>query len=98
MWEECALDPSSGQPLSGSFMDYGMPRSDNLPSFATEIVEVLSPTNPFGIKAGGEGGTTPAPAAVVNAIVDALAELGVRDVPLPATPQRIWRLIQRKSG
>ena len=59
---------------------------------------MLSPTNPFGIKAGGEGGTTPAPAAVANAIVDALAELGVRDVPLPATPQGIWRLIQRTSG
>jgi carbon-monoxide dehydrogenase large subunit len=60
MWEECAIDPALGQPLSGSFMDYGMPRSDNLPSFATEIVEVLSPTNLFGIKAGGEGGCTPA--------------------------------------
>ncbi len=54
------LDPRSGQPLAGSFMDYGMPRADDLPSFRTEIVEVLSPTNPLGIKAGGEGGTTPA--------------------------------------
>jgi CO/xanthine dehydrogenase Mo-binding subunit len=77
MWEECALDPASGQPLCGSFMDYGMPRSDNLPSFGTEIVEVLSPTNPFGIKAGGEGGCTPALAVVVSAILDALAPLGV---------------------
>src|SRR5439155_1690093 len=64
MWEECAIDPASGQPLCGSFMDYGMPRSDNLPSFATEIVEVLSPTNPFGIKAGSDGGCTPALAVV----------------------------------
>ena len=62
-------------------MDYGLPRADTLPAFRTEIVEVLSPTNPFGIKAGGEGGTTPAPAAVINAIVDALAEFGVRDAP-----------------
>ena len=80
MWEECAIDPASGQPLCGSFTDYGMPRSDNLPSFATEIVEVLSPTNPFAIKAGGEGGCTPALAVVVSAILDVLAPLGVRDI------------------
>ena len=61
LWEHCTIDPSSGQPLAGSLMDYGMPRFDNLPSFKTEIAEVLSPTNPFGVKAGGEGGTTPAP-------------------------------------
>ncbi len=60
MWETSAIDPASGQPIYGSFTDYGMSRSDNLQSFATEIVEVLSPTNPFGIKAGGEGGCTPA--------------------------------------
>jgi carbon-monoxide dehydrogenase large subunit len=85
MWEECTIDPASGQPLSASFMDYGMPRSDNLPSFATEIVEVLSPTNPFGIKAGGEGGCTPALAVVVSPILDALAPLGVRDITMPMT-------------
>ena len=95
--ELCAMD-DSGQPLAGTLMDYALPRAADLPSFRCEIVEVLSPTNPFGIKAGGEGGTTPAPAAVANAIVDALAELGVRDVPIPATPQSIWRLIQRTSG
>src|SRR5262245_8088600 len=95
--ELCAMD-DSGQPLAGTLMDCALPRAADLPSFGCEIVEVPSPTNPFGIKAGGEGGTTPAPAAVANAIVDALAELGVRDVPLPATPQRIWGLIQRKSG
>jgi carbon-monoxide dehydrogenase large subunit len=94
MWEECALDPASGQPLSGSFLDYGMPRSDNLPSFATEIVEVLSPTNPFGIKAGGEGGCTPALAVVVSAILDALAPLGVRDITMPATPFKVWQAIR----
>ena len=94
MWEECAIDPASGQPLCGSFMDYGMPRSDNLPSFATEIVEVLSPTNPFGIKAGGEGGCTPALAAVVSAILDALAPLGVRDITMPTTPFKVWQAIR----
>ncbi len=94
MWEECALDPASGQPLCGSFLDYGMPRSDNLPSFSTRIVEVLSPTNPFGIKAGGEGGCTPALAVVISAILDALAPLGVRDLTMPATPLKVWRAIQ----
>ena len=95
MWEECVVDPASGQPLSGSFMDYGMPRSDNLPSFKTRIVEVLSPTNPFGIKAGGEGGCTPALAVVISAILDALAPLGVRDLTMPATPFKVWTAIQQ---
>jgi len=93
MWEQCFIDPESGQPLCGSFMDYGMPRADSLPSFKTEIVEVLSPTNPLGIKAGGEGGTTPALAVVVSAIVDALKGYGVRDIKMPATPFAVWRAI-----
>jgi carbon-monoxide dehydrogenase large subunit len=94
MWEQVALDPDNGQPLSGSFMDYGMPRSDTLPSFKTEIAEVLSPTNPLGIKAGGEGGTTAAPAVIISGIVDALRELGVNDIPMPATPHTVWKAIQ----
>jgi carbon-monoxide dehydrogenase large subunit len=94
MWEQVYLDPDSGQPLTGSFMDYGMPRADYLPSFRTEIAEVLSPTNPLGIKAGGEGGTTAAPAVMMSAILDALSELGVRDLPMPATPHVVWRAIQ----
>jgi carbon-monoxide dehydrogenase large subunit len=94
MWEQCAIDPGSGQPVCGSFMDYGMPRSNTLPSFKTEIVEVLSPTNPLGIKSGGEGGTTPALAVIVSAIVDALSDYGVRDIPMPATPFTVWRTIQ----
>jgi carbon-monoxide dehydrogenase large subunit len=88
------VDPATGQPHTGSLLDYAIPRSDTLPSFSSEIVEVLSPTNPFGIKAGGEGATTPAPAAVINAIVDALAAFGVRDITMPATPQNVWRAIQ----
>src|ERR1700691_181879 len=95
MWEQVYLDPDSGQPLTGSFMDYGIPRADYLPSFRTEIAEVLSPTNPLGIKAGGEGGTTAAPAVMVSAILDALSELGVRDLSMPATPHVVWRAIQQ---
>src|SRR5260221_8157907 len=88
------VDPGTGQPHTGSLMDYAIPRSDTLPFFTAEIVEVLSPTNPLGIKAAGEGATTPAPAAVINAIVDALCGLGVRDLTMPATPQNVWRAIQ----
>ncbi len=99
MWELCKLDEGSGQPLAASFMDYGMPRADNMPSFRTEIAEVLSPTNPLGIKAGGEGGTTPALAVIVSGIVDALSDLGVRHIEMPTTPHAIWRTIQQaKAG
>jgi aerobic carbon-monoxide dehydrogenase large subunit len=79
-------------------MDYGMPRADNLPSFKSEIVEVLSPTNPLGIKAGGEGGTTPALAVIVSALVDALKNYGIRDIRMPATPFAIWTLIQEAKA
>jgi carbon-monoxide dehydrogenase large subunit len=92
--EECLYDPGTGQMLSASFMDYAMPRADHFPAFATELSEVASPTNPLGVRAGGEGGTTPALAAIANAIVDALAALGVTHIELPATPERVWRAIR----
>jgi len=95
LWERCHVDRSSGQPLAGSFMDYGLPRSHTLPSFRCEIVEVLSPTNPLGIKAGGEGGTTPALAVVISAIVDALSGYGVRHIEMPATPYAVWQAIEQ---
>jgi carbon-monoxide dehydrogenase large subunit len=98
MWEQIYLDPDSGQPLTGSLMDYGMPRADILPAFRTEIAEVLSPTNPLGIKAGGEGGTTAAPAVMVSAILDALSELGIRDMKMPATPYTVWTAIQQAKA
>jgi len=94
LWEQCVIDPDSGQPLTGSFMDYGMPRSDTMPSFSTEIVEVLSPTNPFGVKAGGEGGTTGAPAVIMSAIDDVLSGYGNPQLEMPATPAKIWNAIQ----
>jgi carbon-monoxide dehydrogenase large subunit len=98
MSEQIYLDPDSGQPLTGSLMDYAMPRADTLPAFAVEIAEVLSPTNPLGIKAGGEGGTTAAPAVVVSAILDALRPLGVREIAMPATPYAIWSAIQKAKN
>jgi carbon-monoxide dehydrogenase large subunit len=94
LWEQVYLEPESGQPLTGSLMDYGMPRADTLPSFRTEIAEVLSPTNPLGIKAGGEGGTTAAPACIMSGILDALRDCGVTEVPMPATPYAIWKAIR----
>jgi len=96
--EECVYDRASGQPLSGSFMDYGMPHADDLPWLDTEILEILSPTNPLGIKSAGEGPTTAAPAAVINAIVDALAPLGVTDIPLPAMPNTVWCAIETATA
>jgi aerobic carbon-monoxide dehydrogenase large subunit len=94
MWEQCAIDSESGQPLCGSLMDYGMPRAFHFPPMKNEIAEVLSPTNPLGIKAGGEGGTTPAPAVIVSAVVDALRDFGVDDLQMPLTPFKVWQTIQ----
>ncbi|HEX3176860.1 MAG TPA: xanthine dehydrogenase family protein molybdopterin-binding subunit [Methylomirabilota bacterium] len=94
LWELCHYDPQTGQPTASTLMEYALPRADALPSFTTELSEVPSTTNPLGLRGGGEGGTTPALAAVVNAIVDALAELGVEHVEMPATPERVWRAIR----
>ena len=94
--EDCVYDRNSAQLLSGSFMDYAIPRARDLPSFATEISEVPARNNPLGVRAGGEGGTTPALAAVVNAIVDALKEFGVSHLEMPVTPERVWRVTSRK--
>jgi carbon-monoxide dehydrogenase large subunit len=96
--EECRYDAGSGQLLSASFMDYAMPRADDFPKFETALSEVPSTTHPLGIRAGGEGGTTPALAAVINAIVDALAELGVTHIEMPATPERVWCAIRAARG
>ncbi len=93
LWELCAYD-AQGQLLSASFMDYAMPRADILPSFTTDISEVLTPTNRLGVRGAGEGGTTGALGAVVNAVVDALAEFGVTHIEMPVTPEKIWRAIQ----
>ncbi len=94
LWEHSHYDADSGQLLAASFMDYAMPRADTLPSFVTALSEVPSPTNPLGIRAGGEGGTTPALGAAMNAVVDALTEFGVTHMDMPATPEKVWRAIR----
>jgi carbon-monoxide dehydrogenase large subunit len=93
LWECCTYD-IEGQMLAASFMDYAMPRADIVPAFTTAISEVLTPTNKLGVRGAGEGGTTGALGAVVNAVVDALAEFGVTHMEMPATPERIWRAIR----
>jgi carbon-monoxide dehydrogenase large subunit len=94
--EHCRYDPESGQLLAGSFMDYAVPRASDLPFYATELSEVPSSTHPLGIRPAGEGGTVPALAVVINAIVDALSEFGVRHIEMPATPERVWEAIHRR--
>src|SRR5258708_1903528 len=96
--EGVATDRGSGQVVNASFMDYGLPRADNVPRFDVELA--LDPTagNPLGIKGGGEGGLTPAPAAVINALVDALKEFGIDHVDMPATPIRVWTAIEKAKN
>ena len=91
--EQCFYLSESGQLLAASFMDYAIPRADNLPFFDTIISEVPSATHPLGMRPAGEGGTTPALGVVINAIVDALSEFGLTHVEMPASPERIWRAI-----
>jgi carbon-monoxide dehydrogenase large subunit len=98
LFEEVVYDRGSGQLLTGSFLDYVMPRADDLPDFALAFHEVLATTNPLGIKGVGESGTVTTPATIVNAILDALAPLGVTDIETPATPQRVWRAIRDARG
>ena len=98
LWENMHYDAETGQLVSASLMDYAMPRADKLPMFETGISEVLSPSNPLGVRGGGEGGTTPALAVVMNAVVDALSEFGVMHMDMPATPEKIWRAIQEAKG
>src|SRR5712672_2520105 len=93
LWEQFYVEPESGQPLTGSFMDYGMTPADSLPSFRTEIAQVLSPTNPPGATAGGQGGTPAAPACIVRGCLDALCPFGVTDIAMPSTPYAIWLAI-----
>jgi carbon-monoxide dehydrogenase large subunit len=96
--ESCIYEQGSGQLLSGSFMDYALPRADDLIAFQTEISEVHATNNPLGVRAGGEGGNTPALAVVVNAVVDALKEFGVKHMDMPVTPERVWRAIEKSRG
>ncbi len=93
--EGCVYDKESGQLLTGSYMDYAMPRADDLPAFSLSTNVTLCTHNPLGVKGCGEAGAIGAPAAITNALVDALKPLGVRHLDMPVTPEKLWRVIQQ---
>ena len=93
MMENTLYDPQSGQLLTASFMDYGMPRAEDFPAFTVRYNEILCRTNALGAKGAGEAGTVGACPAIVNAVVDALSGDGVRHIDMPLTPERVWRAI-----
>jgi carbon-monoxide dehydrogenase large subunit len=92
--EHCVYDADNGQLLTGSFMDYAMPRADDLPSFKLDTVCTPCTHNALGTKGCGEAGAIGSPPAVINAVLDALRDLGVQDLDMPATPSRVWEAIQ----
>ena len=96
--ENLVYDEETGQLVTASFMDYCMPRADDMCSFEIEGRPVLTATNPLGVKGAGECGTVGALAAVMNAVNDALAPLGIRHLEMPATPERIWQAIREATG
>jgi aerobic carbon-monoxide dehydrogenase large subunit len=94
LMERCVFDPESGQLLTGSLMDYALPRADLLPRIALKLNEVPCRTNMLGMKGAGEAGAIGAPPAIVNALVDALGDRGITHLDMPATPERVWNLLQ----
>lgn len=98
LMENTVFDADSGQLVTGSFLDYCMPRADDLPTFAVETVDGSSASNPLGVKGCGEAGAIGAPVAIMGAVRDALRPVGVTDLTMPATPQKIWNAIQEAAG
>ena len=96
--EHCVYDRETGQLVTGSFMDYAMPRADDFPSFTIGHVCTPCTTNPLGTKGCGEAGAIGSPPAVMNAVLDALAPLGVKDLDMPASPNRVWTAIQQAKA
>jgi carbon-monoxide dehydrogenase large subunit len=93
MLERTAFDAESGQLLSASFMDYALPRADDLPNIDVDFIEVPCETNPLGVKGAGEAGAVGSPPALINAVVDALAGDGVKHIDMPATPECVWKAL-----
>ena len=88
---------ADGQLASGSYMDYAMPRADNVPRFVFASHPVPAKTNPLGVKGCGEAGCAGSLTSVMNAVVDALSVYGIRHIDMPATPQRVWQAIRRQQ-
>ncbi len=97
LWEAATYD-RNGQLLTGSMLNYGVPKAEQLPSFETARTVTPSPVNPLGIKGAGEAGAIASTAAVANAVVDALAPLGITHIDLPLTPERVWTAIQAATA
>jgi len=93
LWEYAAYD-DGGQLVTGSLMDYAIPKADDLPSYETDRTVTPSPVNPMGVKGAGETGTIASTAAVANAVIDALSPFGISHIDLPLTPARIWAAVQ----
>ena len=97
--EHTVYDGRLGQLLSGSFIDYALPRADDLPLLEITLAELPTTVNPLGVKGAGQAGCMAAPQTIINAILDALAPLGVAHIDMPATPERVWRAIRStRSG
>jgi carbon-monoxide dehydrogenase large subunit len=95
---ERAVYDENGQLLTGEFMDYPLPRARDIPAYILGSTVTPSPSNPMGIKGVGEAGTIGATPAIANAVLDALAPLGIRHLDLPLTPEKVWRAIQKHKG
>ncbi|MSQ52669.1 MAG: xanthine dehydrogenase family protein molybdopterin-binding subunit [Betaproteobacteria bacterium] len=95
---EVVYDRETGQLLTGSFMDFGMPRADHMPSITSEVSLVPTKTNLLGVKGGAEAGNCGAPPAIIHALIDALSPWGITDMTMPATPERVWRAIHGRTG
>jgi carbon-monoxide dehydrogenase large subunit len=96
--EHTVYDPDSGQLTSGSFMDYALPRADDLPAFDIALIERPTLANPLGVKGSGQAGCIGAPQTVMAAILDALAQAGAESIEMPATPERVWRALRRAAA
>ena len=95
--EHTVYDPESGQLLSGSLMDYSLPRAADLPDIEVDLIEVPCLSNPLGVKGAGEAGAVGSPPATINAIVDALRSAGAKTIDMPATPERVWKALQEAA-
>ncbi|RYF33344.1 MAG: xanthine dehydrogenase family protein molybdopterin-binding subunit, partial [Comamonadaceae bacterium] len=95
LMENCVYDTETGQLLTGSFMDYAMPRAADFPNFKLDTISTPCTHNPIGSKGCGEAGAIGSPPAVINAVLDALAPLGVKDFDMPASPHRVWEAMQK---
>ena len=94
IFENVIYDPTSGQLLNGTWMDYAMPRADHVPSFEIHFRQTLTSANPLGVKGAGQAGCMAAPQTIVLAVLDALKPLDITDMDMPVTPERLWQAIR----